>query len=162
MQLAILLYTQNLMMQFLMNVQPMMSRLNQVIVCANESCILLLVVTLFALTDITVSNTSRSLIGNFVTYIVYGIVLGNFVGIVLRVITQLQFWFARIRFEIGMRRLKKEREEHNRLMSIMSRNKEKVKPDCEIEPINEEDDNNESSNLSAVRNDVRDYEKEIE
>lgn len=47
-------------------------------------------------------------------------------------------------------------------MSIMSRNKEKVKPDCELEPINEEDDNNESSNLSAVRNDVRDYEKEIE
>jgi hypothetical protein len=112
------------MMQFLMNVQPMMSRLNQVIVCANESCILLLVVLLFALTDITVDNTSRSFIGNFVTYTVYGIVIGNCIGILLRVFTGLQFWYARIQFEIGMKRIKKEKDEHNRLMVIMNRHKE--------------------------------------
>lgn len=86
------------MMQFLMNVEPIMSRLNQVIVCANEMCILLLVVTLFTLTDFTVNNKSRSLIGNFVTYIVYANILGNFIGIFLRVVERVKYWYARIKF----------------------------------------------------------------
>jgi hypothetical protein len=37
-----------------------------------------------------------------------------------------------------MRRLQKEREEHNRLMAIMGRNKEKVEPVGGLEPIREE------------------------
>lgn len=102
-QLTILLYTQNLMMQFLMNVQPVMKKLDQVIVVANETCISLLVIVLFALTDVTTNNTSRSIIGNFVTYILYGIIFGNCLGIVLRVIFGVQFWIARIRFETEMK-----------------------------------------------------------
>lgn len=56
---------------------------------ANESCIMLLIVTFFALTDITVNNFSRSFVGNVVTYLVYGIIIGNLIGIGFRVVTGL-------------------------------------------------------------------------
>ncbi len=135
-----------------------MSRLNQVIVCANEMCILLLVVTLFTLTDFTVNNKSRSLIGNFVTYIVYANILGNFIGIFLRVVDRVKYWYARIKFEIGIKRIRKEREEHAFLTAIMNgRIKAKVQVGGELEEIKEVSERSDgSSNLSAIRDNVLD------
>jgi hypothetical protein len=121
-------------------------------------CILLLVVTLFTLTDFTVNNKSRSLIGNFVTYIVYANILGNFIGIFLRVVERVKYWYARIKFEIGMKRIRKEREEHAFLMAIMNgRIKAKVQVEGELEEIKEVSERSDgSSNLSAIRDNVLD------
>jgi hypothetical protein len=52
---------------------------------------------------------------------VYGNVCGNVIGIFFRVVTQVKYWYARIQFEIGMKRIRKEREEHAYFMWIMGR-----------------------------------------